>query len=156
VTPTAGVAGCERYLAVVIENDQAIGAWLLEAPEAVPSGGAAEAMMLTRMWATVEDWNARFGGTTMRLLFCAPHDMNQQNRVFQRRTAQAQAVTGERLQEMLALERAQQERRRLLAHAVVRKTWQGLGAAPPAALRAFDVAISCFAAALATEPAGSA
>lgn len=154
--PTVGAAGVGPYLAVVCENDTTFAAWLLQASPTVPSGGAAEALALMRMWSTVEEWNVKAGSgdQTIRLFFCAPHDGNQENRVFERRSAQAHALTEDRLLEFMAMEDAQRIRRYALEQQVVRNTWMGLGDAEPAALRAFDVALSCFAAAKASSPVG--
>jgi hypothetical protein len=76
--------------------------------------------------------------------------------VIQRRTARVETVTPGRLADLMGLEAAQAQRRRLADDAIVKQALAHLGTVPdPDALRALDFALSCFAVAHATQPIGS-
>jgi hypothetical protein len=157
VTPVVGAAGVGRFLAIVCENNLCLGAWMMLAPESMPAGGARESFQLQKMWATLEDWNERSGkGAVMRLFFCAPTDPTQPHVVVQRRSARVETVSPGRLADLMGLEAAQAQRRRLVDDPIVKQALAHLGGVPdPDALRALDFALSCFAVAHATQPIGS-
>jgi hypothetical protein len=154
VTPTVGAAGCGRFIAIVCQNDFCVGVWLLVAAESMPAGGAREAYLLQRMWATLEDWNARCKGREIRMVYC--QQTGGDHAVFQRREARVEVVSPALLLELMSLDAAQQHRAALAGDAVTIGALRHLGDVhDPEALRALDYALSCYGAARATEPLGS-
>jgi hypothetical protein len=152
VTPTVGAAGCGRFVAIVCQNDFCVGVWLLVAAESMPAGGARDAYMLQRMWATLEDWNARTKGREIRMVYCQA--AGGDHAVFQRREARVEVVTPALLLELMSLGAAQQHRSALAADAVTLGALRHMDDHPDA-LRALDHALSCYGVARATEPLGS-